>query len=161
MTNEILTAEARLMLLKYGYKQVLKAIASSQGATLEEVEAAIDQLETNKIKKGVKTHKTAIEVLDSLGLQRGHHTDLLREIARLYESRTFLPTLRDVALFLRRQREPDVKLKSRREALSLVLRSLAKMDDAGLRDILEELRDAGRGSDYLALAHEIMCKGAR
>lgn len=160
MTNQILSAEAKLLILKYGYRPVLEALAQSQGTTIEQVEEDLQKACEGRTKGRPKEVKTLQEILDDLRLSE-QCRPLVRELGAKYESRIFLPTLREVTSFLERYAKSQRKPKSRREALRPVIDALASLSAERLQELLEKTNDTHGKSDYFLLAHEIMGKSPR
>lgn len=158
MTTDFLKAQIRLLIAQFGRKAVLEALAGATGATPEQIEDEIAKLETKRHTKSSKRDKPLDELLLSLSPASPHTKELLAQLGRMFESKQFLPNLRDAEEFLRRSGAPDRKYKSRKEALSPVLKRLSEMPESELESMVAHNTNTSGKSDYAVLANQLMGK---
>ena len=84
---------------------------------------------------------------------------MIDRLGRLFESMQFLPELRDVHEFLRRNGMASKTHKSRREALLSVLKTCRTMPLDELRALVNETEGGAGQSDFSLLANQLMGKG--
>ncbi len=84
--------------------------------------------------------------------------NLVLQLGRLFESKLFLPNLRDAEEFLRRAGAPPRKFKKRKEALGAVLKVLTEMRESELESLVSQNANTGGKSDYAILANQLMGK---
>ncbi len=152
MSEQFIQLEVRLLLLKYGRKKLLHALASLSDQLPADIEKQIQAMER---KTRVRPQKpTAVELADAESKQREEIAEPLRNLAIAYQNKTFLPQLRDVQRFLDRLAPPG-KLKSRDAAAPALFRALAKLPKNELI-LLATSDNSHEESDFSILARAIM-----
>lgn len=153
MSSDFLKLEVGLLLAKYGRKRVLKSIAAAEALTVDAIENEIAQSRTQSTQRSNPLRACRDEVVDRARRKHPEMADIIGRLAVRYESRTFLPNLRDVEHFVNRLGVNHPKLKSRASALPIVLDAISTLskDDA---EVL--LSSSPAESSYSLLAREIM-----
>lgn len=157
MTHDLLDIDVRLLIIRYGKRKVLEALARLGEQTLDEL---MQQLPAVKQGSKSKTKRRAeppslIDLVASETRGKDDLTELVRVLAVEFQNRTFLPHLRDVQRFLDRAGVPHGHLKSRAAAARVVIRALATLSRDELLHLAERDRSSG-DSDYSLLARAIM-----
>ena len=155
MTNDLLDIDIKVLLLRYGRKNVLQALARTTEQTLDEVQKQLQILAERNTTKAKRAKPSILDMVTAHAQTRPDIAEPLRTAALAFENRTFLPQLRDVQRFLERNGTTHGKLKSRAATAPLVLRTLASLPP----DELFRLTTAEMGSkdsDYAILARAIM-----
>jgi hypothetical protein len=156
MSNDLLNLDLRLLLARYGRRRVLDGLAQVSNARPEELDAELARLESRPRLPKRRSIKTADEIAAELQLNDPLLDQTVRELARRFDSGSFIPTLRDVNAFLREHKVGDGKLRSRREAAAAVVNLLSSLEIKALKDLISDLdRNTGK-SEYYHLAHQIM-----
>ncbi len=89
MSEQFIQLEVRLLLLKYGRKKLLHALASLSDQLPADIEKQIQAMER---KTRVRPQKpTAVELADAESKQREEIAEPLRNLAIAYQNKTFLP----------------------------------------------------------------------
>jgi hypothetical protein len=156
MPNDLLNLDLRFLLARYGRQRVLEGLARVENVRPEDLDAELAKIEArpNRVKRRVAP--TADETAANLHLDDPRRSEAVRELARRFDSGSFLSTLRDVDGFLRQNKVDHAKLRSRRDAGSFVVRFLASLDLPKLDDLIHDLDRAPGKSEYYRLAHQIM-----
>lgn len=157
-TPELLKIQLRLLIAQFGRKTVLEAFAGLTDVTPEQLQEEIARFEATKRTKRPKSDRSLAELVAVLAPITEEARNLITTLGRLYESKQFLPNLRDAEEFLRRAGEPIKKHKSRREALSAVLKVLSATPMNELQSLVAQATNASGQSDYAILANQIMGK---
>lgn len=155
MSDQLLQLEVRLLVLRYGRRAVLGALAQLGNQSLEEVESELSALEARKIVRKPRAAVTTESVISTTFADRPADIPMVEALVRRYENKTFLPQLRDVQRFIDRAGGPRGRLKSRLTALHQFIKSLSKMSSADI-ELLASDSDRSGKSDYELLAREIM-----
>jgi hypothetical protein len=157
-TNDFLKFQLRLLMAQFGRKSVLDALADLSDASPEQLQEEIARLEAAKRTKPPKGEKALDELIAALPPMTEELRNLVAQLARLYESRLFLPNLRDAEEFLRRRGAATEKSKSRRNALGPVLKALSEMPASELESLVGQHMNTTGQSDYAILANQLMGK---
>jgi hypothetical protein len=157
MMDDLLNIELRLLLLRHGRRNVLKALATITDQTPEQIETELALAEKRKA-SGKRNTISTVELVGQLSREKPESADMLRTLATRFENRTFLPHLRDVQRFFDRTGYSHGRLRSRREAARQVLRMLSQLGVEELKRLVASPEAQG-DSDYALLARQIM--GAR
>ena len=152
--DDLLNIELRLLLLRHGRRNVLRALATITSQTPEEIEAELTLAEKRRA-SGKRKTVSAVELVDQLRHEKPETVDMLQTLATRFENRTFLPQLRDVQRFLDRAGYPHGRLRSRREAARQVLGMLSRLGVDELKRLVASPEAQG-DSDYALLARQIM-----
>jgi len=158
MKQDLLEAEIRLLLLKYGSDAVHKALARVQGVSVEELRASITRLEGKRPRGHNRRISTALEVVNDLRIESSEKAALLKLLALRFDNRTFLGELRDVRALLNRFHLDLHSIRSRQDSARRLFGHLASLSVSELKRVEEEY-PTGRGSAFSELAGEII--GAR
>ncbi len=157
--EELLNIELRLLMLRYGRRSVLSALARITDQTPEQIEADLALAE--KRKAGSKKRVvSAVDLAEQLGNENEESAEMLKTLAARFENRTFLPQLRDVQRLLDRAGYPHGRLKSRREAARHVMKMLSRLSTDELKRLIAS-PEPNADSDYAVLAREIMGRHAK
>jgi hypothetical protein len=137
--QDFLDLEISLILLKYGRRAALQAIARKsqvpEAALLREFDDLLSAQKNARPKKrrGVKPF-----ILDSVLAGNETKAIYLRALHSRFENRTFLPELKDVKRFFERYGRPVQAWKSRMLAEGSVFRLLASLDIYDLKKLVAE-----------------------
>lgn len=156
--DRLLDLDVRLLLLRYGRRRLLSALAKIIEQSPEQLELQLQALlETPTMKPTKAPSPSAIEVATSEFCDRAEIRELLRHLAISFENRTFLPNLRDVRQFLERHGGSSQKFRSRAAAGPVLVRVLSKLPPDELARLAERNESSG-DSDYELLSRAIMGK---
>ena len=109
---------------------------------------------SNGAKAQRRTEKSIEEMVREVKPVNPDVAHLLGKLARAYENKEFLPELRKVKQFLEYRDIPTSKIRSRRDALPIVLQALAPCSIDELRELDEEKR--GSRSDLGIITDQIL-----
>jgi len=154
MSGEILNIEIRLLIVKYGYKNILEALCKTKGTSIDEIESSIASLEKTNAMRKPTMKKSAIEVAEDV-ISGAEHYASLHGLAIKYQNREFLPELKDVRRFLERSGIKSSKLKSRLSSTKKLFEFLRGLSKQELESLLTEIPEKGE-SAFSALANEII-----
>lgn len=157
-TQDYLKVQVRLLVAQFGRRAALEALAAASEASPEQIQDAIARLEANKNAKAVRHPKSLDEHLAALPPLPDEQREIIRSLGRLYESKQFLPNLRNAEEFLRRNGAPLKSHKSRMGALASVLNVLSSMSQPDLEGLLADATRSQGQSDYAILARQLMGK---
>jgi hypothetical protein len=160
VSDEFLRLEVRLLVLRYGKQQVLRALAAVGDQTIDDLEQQIAAAESNRKKKTRKAPLTAVELAAVESKDKPIIAETLRRLAIAFDNRAFLPQLRDVERFLERGGSPKKKFKSRAAAAPALFHALGQMSHDDLVRLSSQ-RAVGNESDYSLLARTIMRPGEK
>jgi hypothetical protein len=155
-TAELLKIQLRLLIAQFGRETVLGALAGLADATPEQLQEEIARFEAAKRTKRPRSDRSLAELVDALAPITDEVRNLITTLGRLYESKQFLPNLRDAEEFLRRAGATNKKHKSRRGALSAVLKVLSALPKSELESLVAQATSASGQSDYAILANQLM-----
>jgi hypothetical protein len=158
MSKDLLTIEARVLLLRYGRKRLLEAFAALSNESPEQLESdlnlALTAAEHQKARPRSKT-VSASELTAHFSIEDPDKVQALKSLAIRFDNHAFLPGLKDVQRFLDRMGSTHHRFRSRREASREVMVILSRLQANDLKQLLVA-PDDGRGSDFALLAEEIM-----
>ena len=157
MTDQLLDFELRLLIIRYGRRKVLSALAALGDQSLTDLEAQLLALEKIGKVKTRREPKSAQELVATACEGHPELRNLILDIVNRYQSRTFLPQLRDVERFLDHRGVQHGYLKSRTTALRHVIQGLSGLSEGELSRLLEDTSPQGQ-SDFSLLANQIMGK---
>ena len=157
-TTDFLKPQLRLLFAQFGRRAVLEALAGLTDATPDQIQEEIARLEATRYAKSVKRDKSLDELIGELPIISEEVRDFVRRLGVLFESKQFLPNLRDAEEFLRRNTGVTKKYKNRRESLKAVLKTLSEMEVNELESLVAQNRNASGQSDYAILANQLMGK---
>src|SRR5438270_10861751 len=158
-TSDFLRLHLRLLVSQFGRRSVLDALADVSGVSPEKIDTEIAAHEEKKRAKAPKHDKSLEELLRYLRVASEEVKKVIADIGHLYETKQFLPNLRDAEEFLRRTDASSKKFKSRRAALGAVLKVLSEMTLDELQSLLTQITSSHGQSDYSLLANQLMGKG--
>lgn len=158
MSADFLRTQLRLLIAQFGRRSVLEAFAAATDSTPEQIQDEISKLETARRAKSTKRDKTLTELLAALPSASTRARELLSQLGHMFETKQFLPNLRDTVEFLQRRGGPLRKHKSRKEALGAILKSLSEMSESELESLVSHSAKTGGKSDYAVLADQLMGK---
>jgi hypothetical protein len=154
VSAEILAIETRLLLAKHGLEPILRELATAENVTIEELRARIEQIRERRSRPRPKPISSAVELVDAKQLSQSEKSKF-RILAERFDSRRFLPNLRDVTAFLRRHGIERKKLKSRAVAFPLILKVISTIPDEEFVELLADAESSDEG-DYALLAKKII-----
>lgn len=153
MTDKAPELEIRLLLLRYGRRKILEALAHLEDQSVDEIERELSAAERKPKRK--RTAASSLDIVAAETQKRPEVSEQLQTLASLFEARVFLPQLRDVQRFLERAGTSVRKPKSRAAVMSVLFRTLAKMEPHELNALIAGLHTQG-DSDFSLLARTIM-----
>lgn len=160
LSDKILELEIQLLLKKYGYSKVVKALGLSQERTIEDIEQEISKVQDNKVKgKPARKKSSVLEIALKVATQAPHISQQLQLLAVKFEETTFLPLLKDVRRFLEKQSNKPVTLKNRLAGASQVFSVLKNMTAHELDELLEATNNTE--SDFSLLSEQIISRSSR
>lgn len=154
MKKEILNIEIELLIVKYGYKNILESLSKIKGISIDEIESSIASLQKKSAMRKPTRKKSVIEVAEDV-ISGAEHYASLHELAIKYQSKEFLPQLKDVRRFLERSGIKSNKLKSRLNSTKKVFEFLRGLSKHELESLLTEIPENSE-SAFSALANEII-----
>jgi len=157
-TTDYLKTQLRLLVAQFGRKAVMEAFAGLTDATPEQLQEEIARLEAARRARSPKRDKSLDDLMAALPQVPEQIREAVLRLGRLFESKQFLPNLRDAAEFLRRSGAPGRKFKKRREALGPILNALVQLPTPELESLVAQNTNASGQSDYAILANQLMGK---
>ncbi len=157
-TQDYLKFQIRLLVAEFGRRPLVEAFAAASEVAPDQIHDELSKLEANKRAKVVKHPKSVDEIIADIPAIAEDKRQAIASLGRLYESKQFLPNLRDAEEFLRRNASSVRKHKNRKDALPLVLKTLASMAQAELDSLLASATRPLGQSDYAILANQLMGK---
>jgi hypothetical protein len=154
MTNIFLKLEMRLVLLRYGRRAIVEALADMGEQTPEDIERELAAAQEKKTSRR-SVPKLPVDLIADACRDRPEIAEILRTFVTRFENRSFLPKLRDIERFLDRVGFPHGRMKSRRAAVGHVIKALSQINADELRRLAALPSPQGE-SDYALLAREIM-----
>ena len=157
--NALLDLELRVLVARYGHKRVsdtLSRIGEVDPSALASMAATLEATEKKNParKRSPRVVKSVDELICDLDPGAPAVRELLRKLGHAYESKTFLPALRQVRHFLEGRGGDGLKLRSRRDALPAILSALSRLPVEELRLIDTERLDTR--SDLGIIADQIL-----
>lgn len=149
----LLDLEMRLLVARHGREEVsrtLSRIAHVDVAALDSDLRAFESETRKKPRRTRRPRKTANELLAKLDIADLQVRKLMQELGTAYEDRKFLPILRDVRTFLEAKGISTAKIRSRADALAVVLNALSQLSASELRALNEERLDDRGGLGMIA-----------
>ncbi|HKM65401.1 MAG TPA: hypothetical protein VJY39_23225 [Acidisphaera sp.] len=143
----MLEIDVSLLFLRYGKDVVLDCIRQLEERSADEVAAAVSALSKGAKKR--QPRKSALDKALEIELQR--RPDLaepLRVVAANFDSKRFLPNLRDVRRFLEKLGRAPETAKTRAQAGPVLLQALCELS----RDELAEIASASNATGESGLA---------
>lgn len=135
--NEIIKLKVKLLIAEHGRRTLIEALASVDNVEIGDIEKEIEAYKTKK-KKPKRQRKGLVELLQNLPTPSEEARQILEKIVYRYDSREFLPQLRDVRKFLDSQDETTPILKSRKDALPIVINVLSHKTVDELQQLSDE-----------------------
>jgi hypothetical protein len=157
-THDYLKLQVRLLVVEFGRRPVLEAFAAASEAPPDQIQDELSRREANNRSKALKQPKSIDAIIAGIPMTTDSQRQAIASLGRLYESRQFLPNLRDAEEFLRRSGALLKKQKSRKDALPLVLKALSGIAQSELDSILADATRSPGQSDYAILAKQLMGK---
>src|SRR3989304_8877560 len=99
MSDELLNLDVRLLILRYGRRKVLQALAKLNDQTPEQLEQHLEAAEQRRKTKAKPSKHSIMDFVESESRGRSEIVEPLRALALAFQNRTFLPQLRDVQRF--------------------------------------------------------------
>lgn len=157
-TSDFLKTQLRLLVAQFGRKAVMEALAGSTDSTPEQLQEEISRIETTRRSRLPKRDKSLDELVGALPQMTDRTKELVMKLGRLFESKLFLPNLRNAEEFLRRTGATSRKFKKRREVLGPILNALVLLPADELESLVAQHANTGGKSDYVILANQLMGK---
>jgi hypothetical protein len=159
MTDKTLDLEVRLLILRYGRRRIIDALAGLGEQTVEELESELAAAFERKARRNDRPEeRSASDIIAEACRDRPEIGGLVTTLVNRFENRTFLPQLRDVVRFLDRAGISHGKLKSRRASVSKLISALASLNASELRQLASPPQGES-DNDFALLAREIMTGG--
>jgi hypothetical protein len=155
MSDQLLEIDIRLLVLRYGRQRVIRALAGVGEQRPEELEQQLRATEQKRKSSRPRLKPSLVDLAAAETAQRPDISEPLRALAIGFETRTFLPELRDAQRFLDRANASQRKLKSRADAGPALIRTLARLRREDLLRLAAKDESAGE-SDFSLLARAIM-----
>lgn len=133
--NDLLEIEINLLLVKYSKQAIIKALAHSL-ETHEEILNLEIKNQLSRLRNTQSTKRKKNFEIEDLLKDNPEKKELLLELHRKYENKTFLPELRDIKRFFDKHHRPTSTLKSRSSAQAATFRMLATLEKSELRRLL-------------------------
>ncbi len=157
MTSSMLDIEIRVLVVKYGFDNVLKALAGTSAATVDEIRQMLDAQERRpRGKRRSPRPLTASEVVATLKVDSSTKREVLVDLAQQFDGKVLFSELRHVLRFLEQHRI-DARPKSRASSVRVLFSHLAQLSDEELKNLAAESRTGG-DSWYSDLSSEIIGK---
>ncbi len=141
MRDTKLRDSLRSLVRQYGLDRVqenLRDVAASRDSTnRREPHREVDNADSATSKKKNRSRMNALECVAKMELDEETRTVLV-ELAELFESKSFLPSLGDVRNFYQIYRIDQAEPKSRRDSVARVFKFMATMEVAEIRRIATE-----------------------
>jgi iron-sulfur cluster repair protein YtfE (RIC family) len=153
--NEILELEVSLLLIKYGEKRVLKTLAKVRGLSVDELEVNLKRVSQAEKKPSKRKGKDASRVVDEIIKQHPQKSHLLKQLYSRFQSKSFLPQLRDIKRFFNKHSLEPRNLSSRNNSAIQVFKLLANLDENELKELIQE-QDKTHYSALGIISDEIM-----
>ena len=155
----LLDLELRLLIARYGKKKITKALSEIGSTDLPVIKAGIEDYENGakRSKAQRRTEKSIEEMVREVNPGHPDIAHLLEKLARSYENKEFLPELREVKRFLEDRDISTSKIRSRKDALSTVLKVLAPCSIDELRKL--DAEKGGSRSDLGIITDQILGHG--
>jgi iron-sulfur cluster repair protein YtfE (RIC family) len=151
--------ELRLLVLRYGERVVMDALARRLKLSIDEVEKAISDLEAKRAEKKVKSHSSPQNIehlLNDIPVAKRQYVEKL--IAR-FLSGMFLSNSRDIVDFFKVHGAKRSPRSSRKETIVPLVRMLRELQEDELQRLLEtQSSSSGDTNDYLSFAQHLTGK---
>jgi hypothetical protein len=157
--NDFMKLQVRLMIAHFGRRNVLEALATASDMSPEELEKELAELKQRSSAKRTKREKSLEEMITGLPPMDDERRKMVEHLGRQFESKQFLPELRDAQEFFRKGGAVAKKHRSRRDALIAVLKMLRTMPLDELSALVSETTGGAGQSDFTLLANQLMGKG--
>lgn len=155
----LLGLELRLLIARHGKARVSEVLSSIEDVDFAALDSDVKAYEEGNTKRRkTRPRKSIDEMIQEASPENDDAERLIQKLALAYEDRRFLPGLRDVKHFLESRRTSAEKFRSRGNALSAVIRVLAKADPEELADLNE--KNEARGGDLGIIAAQILGHGS-
>ena len=152
----LLDLELRLLIARHGRTRVSEALSAigdvDVGGINTGIKAYEHKAERNRAHR--RPRKTMAEMVRDAHPKSFEARSLLEELGRAYDSKEFLPELREVKRFLESRGSSATTFRSRADALPTVLRVLALCALDELQALHNKRRD--RGSDLGIITEQIL-----
>lgn len=153
-SDKILEIEIQLLLIKYGFTKVMKAIANNQNQSIEHIEQLIVDLKTKKTPKRKLQQLSAEEIVKKNWPELSAIDSELNRLAIMFDNKTFLPQLKDVRRFIERQQNKSINLKTRISGVKRVFEILKQMTQSELHELIHG--NDPTQSDFSLLSDQII-----
>ena len=154
--KNLLDLELRLLIARHGKTRVSEALLAIGDVDVASIDAGVKAYEdkTRKNRLRSRPRKTMDEMVRDAHPKGIEAQRLIEKLGRAYESKEFLPELREVSRFLESRGNSARAFRSRADALPAVLRALALCDVGELQTLHDKRR--GHGSDLGIITDQIL-----
>ena len=136
MNAQYVDLEVRLLVLKYGYNRVIRALSKAKGVSEHDIQTALLDTEKKKTKKRNARKKSVSEIAEKFVQKVPEKAVQLRELVGRFENGTFLPRIRDVRHFLIPFGIDPKSIKSRNGSAPKVFEELSKLPSNELEEFI-------------------------
>jgi len=155
MKNDFLKIEMELLLLKYGEASVVKALAEAQGVSADKLLQNLEDKRKQKRQGTTKARvrKPAIDIAREL-IEGSENEQLLLDLAGRFQSKSFLPQLKDVKRFAERNGISD-NFASRDAAAKPLFEKLRMFSRERIQELLASA-DSAKESHFAQLSKQLI-----
>ena len=154
MKNYLLEIEVRLLILKYGYRNILSVLAKVKENSVEQVESLLRDIECREGRPKTVVQRNTLDVVEEI-IKDHQNYELLKKLALGYDNKVFLPQLKDVKRLLERSKVDTKNIKSRMQATKKVFEVICDYSLAEIKEMVP-IQNATNESAFSALAREII-----
>ncbi len=161
LDKTLLDLSLRLLIVQHGKARVSEALSAIEDADLSGIHGEIESCgnKATRTKAQRRPGKSIEETIRDAGPASPEAEGVIKKLARAYQSREFLPELRDVKRFLEsRSTLPAARLRSRADAFPMVVRVLARCELDELYSL--DRRRENRGGDLGVITDHLLGRGA-
>lgn len=128
-----------LLVAQHGKERVREALSTIDDAAVDKIRDDIETFGKSPRTRRVRRPRKSIEeLIRDANPSNPEAASIVEQLARAYENKEFLPVLRDVRNFLASRSVLFATLRSRTDALPMIVNTLARCE-------LDELRSLDRG----------------
>lgn len=138
MSPNLLDYEILLLLVKYGEKETVCALARNLGLPTDEIERRFQRLKELKPRTPSRKRVDPHKAIESLINECPEKAEYLETLFRRFENKTFLPELRDIRRFFHQHSHDLAHVRSRDGAMPSLFRLLANLDLGEIVDLARE-----------------------
>ncbi len=156
MTREqFLDYEISLLLAKYGENRVIATLAGKLGLSTTDLSESLRRLSEVRPRVSKRKPPDVMKIIDSVSAESPEKAHCLQLLYTQFQSRVFLPELRDIRRFFDRYSDDLGHAKSRDDAAPRLFRLLARFSPPELENLLDK-EPHGRASSLGIISDEIL-----